>query len=78
MLWICTIYLGFASLFIFARASWGFLRLGSEYRDNMVPQEVLFNIVESASNDFWNHSYLMLIGFLLLAIITYSITRNKK
>jgi hypothetical protein len=65
-LWICAIYLGFAFVRIGTRAAWGFLRIASEYKEELVPRDVLLGIVEDASNDFWHFTLLVGIAFLFL------------
>ena len=77
-LWVCVLYLGFALIQIGARAAWGFLRLASEYREDLVPRDVLLNLAESASKDFWNHTLLVAIGFIFFLINIIWITQNKK
>ncbi len=65
-LWLCVVFLGFSFLRIAARAAWGFLRLASEYKEEMVPRDVLFSLAEGASNDFWHFTILIGISFLFL------------
>jgi hypothetical protein len=79
LLWGCVIYLGISFILIFARASWGFLRLASEFKnDEFVSKDVLFSIVDMASIDYWRHAAFMGIGFLLLMILSLWISKNEK
>ena len=75
-LWVCVIYSGISFLFIGARAAWGFLKLASEYKDDLIPRETLFAVVESASKDFWNFTFIVGIGFLFLTVITVWISKK--
>ena len=65
-LWLCVIFLGYAFVRIAARAAWGFFRLASEYKEELVPRDILFGIAEGASNDFWHFTLLVGIAFLFL------------
>ncbi len=77
-LWLCVFYLGVVLIQIGARATWGFLRVASEYREDLVPRNILLSIAESASKDFWNHTLEVAVGFVFLLMNTIWITRNKK
>jgi len=77
-LWFCLAYFGVAFLVVGSRAAFGFLKLGSEYRDAQVPREVLLSIADSASRDFRLHALLFAVGFALLGIVAVWLTTSKR
>ncbi len=79
LLWLCVIFLGFSFVRIAARAAWGFLRLASEYKEEMVPRDVLIGLAEDASNDFWHFTILVGIAFLFLLfnVVWLTISNTK-
>ena len=77
-LWLCVGYFAVVCALIGARASWGFLRLGSEYREPLVPGELLLAVTDSAARDLRLHATLIAVGFAALCIITTWITRARR
>jgi hypothetical protein len=56
---------------------WGFLRLGSEYRDAQVPRDVLLGVANSAARDFRLHALLIAAGFVMLGSVLAWVSRNQ-
>ena len=77
-LWLCFLYFGVALAVIGARAAFGFLRLGSEYRDAQVPREVLLRVADSASRDFRLHTVLVAVGVAVLGLVLVWLTRSRE
>jgi hypothetical protein len=77
-LWLCLAYFAFAFLVVGSRAAFGFLRLGSEYRDAQVPREILMSVADSASRDFRLHALLIAIGFAMLGGVLIWLTRSQR
>ncbi len=77
-LWFCLAYFGIALFIIGGRASFGVLRLASEYREAQVPREVLMNIADSAARDFRLHSLLISVGCIMLGSLAVWVSGSRK
>jgi hypothetical protein len=77
-LWLCLGYFAVAFLVVGSRAVFGFLKLGSEYRDAQVPREILMSVADSASRDFHLHALLIAIGFAMLGGVLIWLTRSQR
>lgn len=76
-LWLCLLYFGVTLAVVASRAMWGFLRLGSEYRDAQVPRDVLLGVANSAARDFRLHALLIAAGFVMLGSVLAWVSRNQ-
>jgi hypothetical protein len=78
VLWLCLAYFAVVLFVIGSRAAWGFLKLGSEYRDAQVPREVFLSVADSFSRDFRLHAWLVAVGFAMLGLLVIRITRSRR
>ena len=76
-LWGCLVYFGVALGVIGGRAAFGFMRLGSEYREAQVPREVLLSVAASAARDFRLHASLVAVGCVILGLVLVWLTRSR-
>jgi len=77
-LWGCLVYFGVTFGVIGGRAAFGFMRLGSEYREAQVPREVLLNVADSAARDFRLHASLIAVGCAMLGLVLVWLTRSRR
>lgn len=77
-LWGCLVYFGVTLGVIGGRAAFGFIRIGSEYREAQVPREVLLSVADSAARDFRSHASLVAVGCVIPGLVLVWLTRSRR
>ena len=77
-LWVCVAYFVFVFLRVFARYSWGYLGLASEWADKTsIPKDHVFSILSAATDNFRDNAILVGIGVAMLTGIVVWITVDR-